>query len=356
MMILLGVLFFALLIIAHEYGHYKVAKRNGVEVEEFGIGFPPRLFSKKVGDTLYSFNLIPLGGFVKLKGESTSSEEPGGFGASSLRVKTKILLAGVGMNVVAAIVIVAVLALVGLPKILPNQFSIEANETIASSHVVAAQVIEGSAADEAGITSGDGVLAINDIDITSAEMLSETTASLSGEEVSINVLRSGEEVVVNTVLGTDPDEGYLGVLPVDLESSRYTWAAPIVAVGLTFQMIGLVLVAVWDILSGLFTATAGEAVDQLVGPVGIVFLLQNLGELGLSYLILLIASISVSLAVFNALPIPALDGGRLFLILAAKSMRKNLTEKVENAVHGLGFVLLMGLFILITYVDVQRFF
>ncbi|MEX0919691.1 MAG: M50 family metallopeptidase [Candidatus Saccharimonadales bacterium] len=356
MMIFLGVLFFALLIIVHEYGHYKVAKRNGVEVEEFGIGFPPRLFSKQVGDTLYSFNLIPLGGFVKLKGESNSSEEPGGFGASSLWVKAKILLAGVGMNVMSAIVIVAVLALIGLPKILPNQFSIESNETISSSYVVAAQVVEDSAADEAGIVNGDKILAIDDTDITSAEELSDTTASLSGETVNIRLLRDEQETVVNVVLGNDPDEGYLGVLPVDLESSRYTWAAPIVAVGLTFQMIGMVLIALWDILSGLFTATGGEAVDQLVGPVGIVFLLQNLGELGLSYLMILIASISVSLAVFNALPIPALDGGRLFLILAAKSLRKNLTEKVENAVHGLGFILLMGLFILITYVDVQRFF
>ncbi len=356
MMILLGVFLFALLVVVHEYGHYKVAKRNGVEVEEFGIGFPPRLFSKQVGDTLFSFNLIPLGGFVKLKGEASSDNQPGGFGASSLLTKAKILMAGVGMNVLAAIFIVTVIAWIGLPKMLPDQFTIAADETVSSSNVVITHVMDSSAADEAGITSGDSILTINGADISSAQGLSEATESLAGTAVDIDILRGGEELTLNVLLGDDADEGYLGVLPADLQTSRYSWSAPIVAAGVTLQMIGLVLAAIWEILSGLVAGSAAEAADQLVGPVGIVFLLQNLGDLGINYLLFLIASISVSLAVFNALPIPALDGGRLSVILGAKALRKDLTAKLENSIHGMGFILLMGLFILITYVDVQRFF
>lgn len=352
-MIILGILCFVLLVIVHELGHFLVAKRNGVEVEEFGIGFPPRLFGKKYGETLYSVNLLPLGGFVKLKGETDSDKRPGSFGVASIWSKAKILLAGVGMNILATIVIIFVLALTQLPNMIPGQYQIPANQTVIEGAPKVAQVVEESAAAGAGIKPGDEIVSINDNQITSGEQLSATTEKLAGEEVEISLRRSGDIQNTTAVLGTDEEGGYLGVAPI--ESSRYTWAAPLVAVGLTLQMIGLVLGVLWDIVTGLLAGAGSEAAQGVAGPVGIIVILQNLSDFGLAFLFMVIASISVSLAVFNALPIPALDGGRLAVIVGARTLKKQLTEKVENSIHAAGFLSLIALLILITYVDIQRF-
>lgn len=356
MMILLGVLIFALLVVVHEFGHFMVARRNGIEVDEFGIGFPPKLFSKKVGATEYSFNLIPLGGFVKLKGESDNDREEGSFGGSTLFVKAKVLMAGVGMNVVAAFFMVLILALTSLPTMLPGQYRVSENETRVSEGVIIADIAEGSAAADAGLEVGDSVVRIQSIDISTTDQLIDATEEFAGEEVEIVLQRGQEEVIAYPQLGDDPEAGQLGVAPIESTTSRYTWAAPIVAMGVTLQMIGLVFSAVANIVIGLFSGTGGEAASQLTGPVGIVFLLQNLGSFGFEYLFFLLASISISLAVFNALPIPALDGGRLAVISVARLMKRELSPEVENAIHGVGFLALIGLFILITYVDIQRFF
>ncbi len=356
MMILIGVLIFALLVVVHEFGHFIVARRNGVEVEEFGIGFPPKIAGKKVGDTEYTLNLIPLGGFVKLKGESDSDREKGSFGSVRLWPKTKILLAGVGMNFVAAYFMVLILALTSLPIILPGQYSVSENESRTGENVVVSAVVEDSAAEEAGIEVGDRIVYIDDIAIETAGQLADTTTDLAGEEVMISIERGSSSMELTTTLAEEGEDGQLGVAPIEAATVRYTWAAPIVAMGITLQMTGLVLAAVGNILLGLFTGAGGEAASQLTGPVGIVFLLQNLGSFGFEYLFFLLASISISLAVFNALPIPALDGGRLSVIAGARLLRKRLRPEVENAIHGIGFMLLIGLFLLITYVDIQRFF
>lgn len=356
MMIFIGVLIFALLVVVHEFGHFIVARRNGIEVEEFGIGFPPKLFSKKVGETEYSFNLVPLGGFVKLKGESDNDTSKGSFGVSSLPVKARVLMAGVGMNVVAAFFMVLILALTSLPTILPDQYRVSENETRVSEGVIVADIAEDSAAEAAGLEIGDRVVRIQSIDITTAQQLADTTEELAGEEVEVTLQRGSEEILVYPQLGNDPEAGQLGIAPIESTTSRYTWAAPVVAMGVTMQMIGLVFSAVANIVIGLFSGTGGEAASQLTGPVGIVFLLQNLGSFGFEYLFFLLASISISLAVFNALPIPALDGGRLAVISAARLVKRELKPELENAIHGAGFLALIGLFILITYVDIQRFF
>ncbi|MEX0748449.1 MAG: M50 family metallopeptidase [Candidatus Saccharimonadales bacterium] len=356
MMVLAGILLFALLVVIHEFGHFIVARRNGVAVEEFGIGFPPKLFGKQIGETEYTFNLIPLGGFVKLKGESDSATEPASFGAAALWVKTKILLAGVGMNIVAAVVIMLLLALSGLPQILPDQYRVASNQTLVEEAVVITRVGDESAAAAAGVEVGDRIERINDTEIGSAEELSAVTDRMSGQNVTLHLNRDGESLELATELGTSETEGQLGVAPLDLSSSRYTWAAPLVAVGITLQMIGLVLLALWNILAGIFSGAGGAAAEQLTGPVGVIYLLQNLGDFGFEYLLFLLASISVSLAVFNALPVPALDGGRLAVIAGARALKRSLSPRLENAIHGLGFILLIGVFIVTTYVDIQRIF
>lgn len=355
-MIFLGVLLFALLVIAHEWGHFIVARRNGVEVEEFGIGFPPRLFGKKFGETFYTFNLLPLGGFVKLKGETDSDKRPGSFGAARLSTKAKVLMAGVAMNVVCIFVIILFLALTSLPSIFPGQYSVPANETVSRERIVAAQVNENSAAEEAGIEMGDEIVSVAGVEVTSPEGLQDVTGKHQGQPVELVFVRDGETLAARAKLGSNKKTGYLGVEPIELSTSRYTWAAPQVAFGITLQMLWLVLAALGGIILSLFIDTGAPATASLTGPVGIVFMLQNLGSFGLEYLLILVAAISASLAVFNALPIPALDGGRLALIAGARVLNKPLTPKVENAVHGTGFLALMALFVLITVLDVQKFF
>ncbi len=356
MMIIVGILLFALLVVVHELGHFWVARRNGVEVEEFGVGFPPRLFSRKYGDTVYSFNLLPLGGFVKMKGESDSDKRPGAFGSKSFWPKAKILLAGVGMNIVAAFLIIFVLALTQLPTLIPGQYNISDNQTVVRDTVLVGSVVDGSPAQDSGLEPGDELLTVAGSDIESASALVDRTEELAGELVVVEVVRGGEDKSIEVQLEADNEEGSLGVAPVEVETSRYTWAAPLVAIGLTGQMVWLVLSAVGDIVSGLISGAGAEAAQDVAGPVGIVAILQGLSDVGLSYLFFLMATISVSLAVFNALPIPALDGGRLALILGARLVGRDLSEKVESAVHGIGFIALIGLLILITYVDIQRFF
>lgn len=362
-MIIFGILLFALLVVVHEFGHFIAARRSGVDVEEFGIGFPPKLFGKKLGKhkTLYSFNLIPLGGFVRLKGETDSDKSKSSFGSVSLRKKAKILLAGVGMNVVAVYVILLVLALVSLPKVLPNQFSIASNEKDLKTQVLVTDVSKDSAAASIGMVVGDEVLQIDGQQITSTESLHQATAARPNKTVEVIYRHKNEQKVARATLADDNGEGRLGVVPLDATSSRYTWSAPLVAAGATLQMLWLTLSGIVTTLigfiAGIFTrADTSAATEAVTGPVGVFFLMKNIGSFGLEYLLVLIASISASLAVVNALPIPALDGGRLALIVGARGLKKKLSPQFENAVHSIGFMVLIGLIILISYVDVRRFF
>lgn len=354
MMIVVAILLFALLVIVHELGHFLVARRNGVEVEEFGIGFPPRVFSTERGGVRYSLNLIPLGGFVKMKGESDSDRRPGSFGVASLWAKTKIMLAGVGMNMVAAFVILLVLAVTQLPTLIPGQFQIESDRTIVEQGVAVRSVSENSPAEAADMRAGDMIVRVADTEIMSAQQLVDTTGRLAGKEIDIVLERNQESYTRTLTLGEG--EAPLGVAPAELETNRYTWAAPIVAFVVTWQIAGLLLVTVGGIIVELLSGAGSAAAEELVGPIGIVFILQNISGLGVAYLWAIVVNISVALAVFNALPIPALDGGRLAVIAGARALRKQLTEQVENTIHGTGFLALIGLIILISYLDVQRFF
>ncbi len=362
-MIIIGILLFALLVVVHEFGHFIAARRSGVDVEEFGIGFPPKLFGKKMGKhrTLYSFNLIPLGGFVRLKGETDSDKSKNSFGAVSLGKKTKILLAGVAMNVVAVYVILLVLAVFSLPKVLPNQFSIASNEKDLQTQVLVTDVSKDSPAAGIGMVIGDEVVSVDGVSIASTEDLQKTTSARPDKSVEVVYNHKDEKKVATTKLANDNGEGRLGVVPLDASSSRYTWSAPLVAAGTTLQMM-------WLTLSGIVTTLVGfvvgifsrsdtsAATEAVTGPVGVFFLMKNLGSFGIEYLLVLIASISASLAVVNALPIPALDGGRLALIIGARGLKKKLSPQFENAVHSIGFIVLIGLIILISYADVRRFF
>ena len=372
MLIILGLILFVGLVLIHEWGHYKAARRGGVEVEEYGLGFPPRAWAKKLRSGMeLSVNWLPLGGFVKLKGEHDSDTEPGSYGAAKLWTKVKILLAGVFMNLLTALLLLMVLAWIGMPQVVENQFTIDSDTEVIQQDVLVAQVVEGSPGQQAGLEFQDKLLTITGEDgvvetIESDDQFSDLTKAHASQEVEIAYEREGEPLVatvnllsveeVEESLNTDSPKGHLGVAPTEYTLQRSTWSAPVVAAGTATQFTALTLQGIGSALVDVFTGNGSDAAEQVAGPVGIFNIIWNGGNLGYEFILLVIAILSLTLAIMNALPIPALDGGKLWVTLGFRAFKKKLTPKVEERIHGTGFFLLMLLFVVITVVDVGRFF
>lgn len=364
LMILAFVLFVGLVVV-HEWGHFIAARRNGVEVEEFGIGFPPKIFAWKVKTAkskfLFSINLLPLGGFVKLKGENDADRRSGTFGAATMKAKIKIMLAGVTMNLVVAILLFSILSIIGIPKLVDKQFTIASDTKITKEiDVLASNITENSPADKAGIEKNDRIVSIEGTQISRLGEVGELTKQNAGKTVSIVIEKEGQQREVQATLNQENSSGYLGIATEAGENviqiQRSTWSAPIVGAGLSVQLTGLTFQGLGKVFSSLFHGDTKTAGEQVTGPVGIVKILEAGSQIGLSFIIMIIAIISLTLAIMNALPIPALDGGRLFLMLLYRGLKKPLKKETEELVHGAGFMFLIGLIILITVVDVKRFF
>lgn len=393
-LMILGIVLFLGLVVIHEFGHFIMARRNGVEVQEFGIFFPPRLVGRRMkGGWIFSINLLPLGGFVKLKGEHDADTEPGSMGAAGVAAKTKIMVAGVAMNLLAAYALLVLLALVGLPHIVDNQFTIPRDAVYvqhAQKYIAAGTVENGSPANSAGIKPDDILLAAgtpgNVAAITTENQLPALTHAAAGSAFTLRfehgqqgpvsektvTLRSAAEVAHLQASGKQT--GYLGVSVYQaqkgIDIARSTWSAPIVAGGvmgqytvLTFQALGKAIGGLGGILAGAVTgntqarqAAQTEASSQVAGPVGIFFVFKYGSLLGIRFILLIVAILSLTLAIMNILPIPALDGGRLWLMLVTHAIKRPLSPAREEAINAAGFVFLMALIIVITIVDVRRFF
>lgn len=369
-LIILGLVLFVALVVVHEYGHYIMARRNGVDVEEFGIGFPPMAWGKKLKDgMLFSINWLPLGGFVKLKGEHDADTQKGSYGAASLWAKTKIILAGVFMNLAVAALMFTLLALIGMPKLVDGQFSVASDTKVVRNDVFVGIVEEDSPATQGGLEPGDKLVSIgtsldNAQQISSSKSLPEATKEFAGQEVQVTYIRDGETKTADVTLrstqeveeskNTDNPKGYLGVVPSEFTLQRSTWSAPVVGVGTTAQFAALTYKGLWSAISSLFVGDFKTASSQVAGPVGIFELIKSGSELGIQFILMIVAVISLTLAIMNSLPIPALDGGRLFVTYLYKLLRKPLTPKAEDMIHGIGFAVLMVLFVLITIVDIRR--
>lgn len=374
--ILLGLFILVLLVIVHELGHAIVARRNGVVVEEFGIGFPPQAWGKKLKNgVLFTLNWLPLGGFVKLKGEHDSASGKGTYGAASYWQKTKILFAGVLMNWLVAIVLLSGLALVGLPKILPGQFSVPGDTTVVRKPLRVMQVEADSPAAKAGLEVGDEILRLNGAPMTSAADLSRAASEHRGQEIELIYTHKGEEFTSRTTLrGDNADQkGYLGLASRESEEIKATWSAPLVGVGTTVQFTAVTLEGVAKVIGGTVAGfvqslswdeqtrksggedltTVGNSVTGPVGILGVIF--PQAQQAGLKQIVFLTAIISLSLAVMNALPIPALDGGRWFLMTLYRLRKKELTKEIEEKIVGRSFVVLLLLIILVTIADVSKF-
>jgi len=375
--IIVGLVILVILVAIHEFGHAFAAVKSGVVVDEFGIGFPPRAWSKKLKNgVLFTLNWLPLGGFVKLQGEYDSANKKGDYGAASFLQKTQILLAGVLVNWVVAALLLTVLAWVGLPKVLPNQFFVQSDTAVETSAVEAAQVTSGSPAEKAGLKQGDKILSLAGIEITSSEQLSEQTKAHAGKNVEIAYERNGSRQTATVQLNAadNADQGYLGVAPGQREFIRAGWSAPVTGVVTTAQFSWLTLVGIKDLAVNTTTGIVqrvspnaekreqakedlGKAANSVAGPIGILAVIfPAAAQAGLTNLIFLTAIISLTLAVMNILPIPALDGGRWATMTFFRLLKKPLTKEREESIQGTGFLVLIVLIIIITFTDIGKLF
>lgn len=378
--VIIGIIVLTILVVIHELGHGLVAKKHGVIVEEFGIGFPPRAWSKKIPRSIlgenveYSVNWLPLGGFVKLQGEHDAADKKGDYGAATFWQKTQILLAGVAMNWLTAAALLSILATFGIPNILQNQFYVPTDAQIISQPVELVSVTPGLPAAKAGLQQGDKLLRVNGAPLENAQALSELTKAERGKTIEIIYSRQNVERSTKVMLRTDNEDkkGYLGASPSQLELIKASWSAPIVGIATTAQMSWVTIQGLGDVVangvSGLVMklspnkddqaaanaklATVGDSVAGPVGIFGVIFPAAE--KAGPTHVIMLAAIISLTLAVMNILPIPALDGGRWFVTAMFKLFKRPLGKDLEEKIHGTGFMVLMGLVILITIADIGK--
>lgn len=350
--LILVILIISLLILVHEWGHFYSARKLGVKVEEFGFGFPPRVFSVVKKGVRYSFNLLPLGGFVKIFGEHGEGEgEKTSFISRPAWQRLIILAAGVFMNAVLAWVFFSVGAGIGVPQ--------AAAEDAANIPVSIIGVLPDSPAAKAGLKFGDEIMEMRSEEISlrieSEEDVLNFTDAYRGEEITM-VVRRGEQVLEIKAVprGHVPEgEGPLGIALGRLVIVKTPWyLAPVEGAKTLFRSIFLTVQGLALILKDL--VVDGKTSVAVSGPVGIFKFAQDSRVLGLSFFLQFVGILSVNLAILNFLPIPALDGGRILFLLIEKIKGRRVNPALENIVHTIGFVLLILLMILVTYRDIAR--
>ncbi|PWB38960.1 MAG: RIP metalloprotease RseP [Parcubacteria group bacterium] len=347
------VIILGVLVLVHEYGHFISARKLGVDVEEFGVGFPPRLWSYKRNGIIYSLNLIPIGGFVKIRGENGEDEDPRSFASQPTWRKSIIISAGVIMNLLLAIVLLTVVFYAGIPQILSRDTDLN---QVKNHEVIIADVVSGSPANLVGIAVGDRVLEISGQKIVQADQVNKLVEQSVSTGVIVKVVRNRvikEYSVVGKVLepGSLPRIGIgvadTGVVHYNiLESIGQGFAA-------TYQMSGMILEALYNLVKNLITR--GQLDAGLSGPVGVAVITGQIVRLGFIHVLQFMAILSINLGILNILPFPALDGGRLLFIIIEKLRGKKNNAAVEGWIHNSGFILLIFLLIFITFRDIGRY-
>lgn len=348
----------SILVLVHEFGHFILAKKFGIKVEEFGIGFPPRAFGKKIGETVYSINWLPVGGFVKLYGEDSAgggkvgSKEVTGlkgkidinraFYARPLWQRMSVVVAGVIMNFLLAVVLISFLfASQGVP--------------LPSDKVIISEIAPNSPAQVSGIQKGDKVIKINDTVIKDPEMFISETKKVRGELVTLTLLRNGQEVTTKLTprVNAPKNQGAMGVSITGIEVKKYSWfEAPFYGTIEAGKFSLLILGGLGTMVTDL--VTQGLKPEGVAGPIGVAQLTGEAVKAGWFALLWFAALLSLNLAVLNILPIPALDGGRFFFMIIEMVTGRKVSPKYEAYAHGVGLVLLLGLMLFITIADVSR--
>lgn len=355
MVLAIIVAFFSVIIlmVVHEFGHFIVAKKCGVKVEEFGVGYPPRIFGKKIGQTIYSLNLLPFGAFVKIYGEEGGIEDYQSFVGLPMWKKVFIVLGGVISFWVAAVFIFIIVFNLGVAM----PISDEENSSLINAAVQVVDVSRNSPADAVGIRKGDIITDIKnqtvDVKIDKVADFQKFVNENKGQEITFTIKRSNEILNISLVprVSSPQNQGPIGVQLMRTTTiiEKYPWyQTPIKGVAycgeLTFKATGSLI----KILSNLITGKGLPAEVAPAGPIGITVYLARAAELGLGFFLYFIGAIAVLLAIFNLLPIPALDGGKLLFLAIEKIRSKAVSPKVEQAVTAVFFFLLISLSIFVT--------
>ena len=351
-----------MLVVSHEFGHFIVAKAFGIRVDEFAFGFPPKIFGKKFGETEYNFNLLPIGGYVKIFGENGDEESLSGpdrdrsFVNKPFYVQACVLLAGVTMNFLVAWLLISIGFMSGLPTSVADA---PHGSVVTNQHLTITSVLSKSPADLSGLKTGDVLLRLD----TKTDM----TETPSTDSVRYFVRRHGGEAIRATYLH-GPDKKETTITPTITNSDG------VPSIGISMDVIGTLRLpfyrAIWEGLKlswGLVMVTASGFyvlihdalighgnIASITGPVGIVGVVGDAVKFGFVYVLSFTALISINLAVINLVPFPALDGGRLFFLLIEKIKGSRIKPEITNLVNLVGFGILMLLMIIITYHDIVK--
>jgi len=358
MSIILFVLILGALIFVHELGHFLTAKKNGIRVDEFAIGFPPKIISIKRGGTKYSWNLIPFGGYVKIFGENPDEEsiDPNAkdsFVNKSKWIQAAVLVAGVVFNIIFAWALFFIVLMSGMPAIVTDSNASD----IQNANVVVTNVYPNSPASESGIKPGDAIISINNI-----------SEGVNIELVQSEIQNNPQGVLMQIMTGNDvrdvqitPEEGIVSNQPaIGIAMDRIgerklpIHRAFVESIKMTGESLKGVFLGFGDLFK---TITNGDGnLDSVSGPIGIVSLVGDAAQFGWANLLSFTAMLSINLAVLNIMPFPALDGGRLLFLGFEGVTRRKIKPQFANMVNGIGFMLLIGFMIFITFNDIMKFF
>ena len=367
MTIILFILVLVALIVVHELGHFVVAKLSGMRVDEFGVGYPPRARSWKYGETEYTLNWLPFGGFVKIYGEDEQDRVEGSdqthraFGSRPRILQALVLLAGIFMNLLFAWILLSTTLALGTTRALaPGD---EARAT--NIRLFVADVLPGAPAQTSGLMPGDEVQSASFSGHTfTGSNSSEFTAFIASdttlEPISLTVLRNDKEVTLiatphTGVIAADPSRAALGLAVATSGILAVPWSeAPKEGLLLTWEITKATAKGLWHFFAGVFTFSAD--LSQVSGPIGIAGAVGSASSHGLSALLSLTAIISINLALINVLPLPALDGGRLLFVLIESITRRPIPARVGRIVNGAGFAFLILLMVVVTGHDLFKAF
>jgi regulator of sigma E protease len=359
--ILIFILVIVALIVVHEFGHFVAAKLSGMRVDEFGLGYPPRaMVIGKIGETSYTLNWLPFGGFVKIYGEDGNAAGPRAFSSRPRILQALVLVAGITMNLVFAYVLITGALIMGTPR------ALEESEVATAQNVelAVAQVLPASPAARAGLLPGDTILSAEDGHYTfsGADPAAFTKFVSNGggnTTIALSIRRvSGEEETIFArpeagIISADSSRAALGVEVATVGVVPLSLGAAIVeGATLTWGATKLTAVGLWHFFYGIFTFSAD--LSQVAGPVGIAGVVGTASMQGFGYLFSIMAIISINLALINLIPVPALDGGRLLFVIIESVIRRPIKASVAQALNGIGFLFLILLMLVVTAHDIFK--
>ena len=347
------------LIVVHEFGHFVAAKLSGMRVDEFGLGYPPRAaVIAKAGETVYTLNWLPFGGFVKIYGEDGGKGDPRAFSARPRVLQALVLVAGIVMNLLFAYALITAALVSGTPRALSAGELAQARDV----QLAVANVLSGTPAARAGLLPGDSVLSVKDAEgewhAADPASFSAFIAKSGGKNVELSVDRNGSELSITAapetgILPNDPSRYALGVEVATIGVVPLSFGAALVqGASLTWGATTLTAEELWHFFYGVFTLHAD--LSQVAGPVGIAGAVGSASMQGIGDLFSIMAIISINLALINLIPIPALDGGRLLFVIVESIIRRPIKASVARAVNAAGFAFLILLMVVVTAHDIFK--